>query len=72
MWGSIAQGGSGLIWGAGNVSQIPVTVPVPWAFPLVFEKLQMVMTADIADVTIGTMYMRYQQSGYMVLGTRIA
>lgn len=70
LWGTIAQGGSGLVWGQGNIQQIPVTVPVPWEFPLVFEKMQLLITSD-RPPTIGAFFARYQQTGYQVLGTRI-
>lgn len=73
LWGTILQGGSGLIWGAGNVSQVPVTVPIPWPFPLVFEKIVLIITmgGEFPEATIGTSYHRYQQTGYQVLGTRV-
>jgi hypothetical protein len=70
LWGAVPIG-SGLIWGAGNQSQVPVTVPVPWEFPLVFEKMQILIQPDAADATVGVFYSRYQQTGYKVLGTRI-
>lgn len=61
-------GGSGLRWGAGT-QNIPHTFPVPWAAPLVFEKMQLQITATAsAEVAIGTFYARYQKTGYMTLG----
>ena len=58
--------GSGLIWGQG--SQVaPRTYPVWWAAPLVFNKMQLQITAlASANIGIGTFYARYQQTGYQV------
>jgi len=61
-------GGSGVIWGKG-VQNIPHTYPVPWTAPLVFEKMQLSITATAsAEVGIGTFYARYQKTGYMTFG----
>src|SRR5512135_284651 len=66
-WGSPPIG-TGAIWGAGTVKAIPHTYPVPWAAPLVFEKMQLQITAPAGNnVTIGTFYARYQKTGYMVI-----
>ena len=70
-WGGGGTWGDGQVWGAGQVQQIPITVPIPWPFPLVFEKMQLVITADNPDVTIGASYHRWQQTGYKVIGTRV-
>lgn len=67
LWGSPPVG-SGVLWGAGQIRSIPQTYPVPWPAPLVFEKMQIQITTDIAaNVSIGTFYARYQKSGYMVI-----
>lgn len=66
--GEVWDGGT--VWDQGNIAQIPVTVPVPWSFPLVFEKMQLIITADTGNASIGTFYARYQQTGYQVLGVR--
>jgi hypothetical protein len=63
-----AAAGSGVLWGAG-VQNVPHTYPVPWAAPLVFEKMQLLVTATAsAEVGIGTFYARYQKTGYMTTG----
>jgi hypothetical protein len=60
--------GSGLIWGTG-IQNIPHTYPVPWPAPMVFEKMQLRITATAsAEVGIGTFYARYQKTGYMTFG----
>jgi hypothetical protein len=60
--------GSGVLWGKG-VQNVPHTYPVPWPAPLVFEKMQLQITATAsAEVGIGTFYARYQKTGYMTLG----
>jgi len=86
LWGSVSQGGSGAAWGnpcvfwtqaAGSgalwgegAQNIPHTYPVPWPAPLVFEKMQLQVTAQAsAQVSIGTFYARYQRTDYMTLGT---
>ena len=67
LWGSPPVG-SGSIWGNGAVS-IPHTYPVPWSAPLVFEKMQLLITAPAAaNLGIGTFYARYQKTGYMTTG----
>lgn len=64
--------GSGLLWGAG-MQAIPHTYPVPWPAPLVFEKMQLQITAPAsAAVAIGTFYARYQRTGWMTLGPPIS
>ena len=61
-------GGSGAIWGAG-IENVPKTFPIPWKAPLVFEKMQLQVTATAsAEVAIGVFYARYQRTGYMTLG----
>lgn len=72
LWGAGLWGpppvGSGLIW-TGGQSRPPRTYPVPWHFPLVFEKMQLLITAAAsANIQIGTFYARYQRTGYMTLG----
>jgi hypothetical protein len=68
LWGSLAQGGSGASWGQG-LQNIPHTYPIPWTLPLVFEKLQIDLTAPAgSSVGIGTFYARYQKTGYMTRG----
>jgi hypothetical protein len=67
LWGTIAQGGSGNVWTSAQ-SAPPHTYPVPWHFPLVFEKMQLLISAVAsANVQIGTFYARYQKTGYMVM-----
>jgi len=85
LWGNVSDGGSGALWGdacrfwtaaAGSgalwgegAQNIPHTYPVPWPAPLVFEKMQLQVTAQAsAQVSIGTFYARYQRTGYMTLG----
>lgn len=66
-WGATPTG-TGWIWGQGLARSIPHTFPVPWEAPLVFEKMQLQITTDIdAQVSIGTFYARYQETGYMVM-----
>lgn len=73
LWGSVAQGGTGTIWGSGALwasqqSTPPRTYAVPWNAPLVFEKLQLSISAEAnANVQIGTFYARYQKTGYMTM-----
>jgi hypothetical protein len=63
-----AGAGSGLVWGAGG-TPIPLTKPVPWPAPLVFEKMQLQIKAVASsNLAIGTFYARYQKTGYMTLG----
>lgn len=60
--------GSGERWGAG-IQNVPHTFPVPWAAPLVFEKMQIQINATAsAEVAIGAFYARYQKTGYMTQG----
>jgi hypothetical protein len=60
--------GSGMLWGTGTRA-IPHTYPCPWTVPLVFEKMELEITAQAdAAVAIGTFYARYQRTGYMTLG----
>jgi hypothetical protein len=67
VWGSLSQGGSGNIWQ--SLIRVPHTYPVPWAAPLVFEKMQLQIQAVASvNIIIGTFYARYQKTGYMTLG----
>lgn len=64
LWGSPPVG-SGAIWGFGS-NTVPHTFPVPWAAPLVFEKMALLITAPASlALGIGTFYARYQTTGYM-------
>ena len=61
------------VWGDGHKWRssvnIPHTVPIPWAAPLVFEKMQILITAVAsASLQIGTFYARYQKTGWMTQG----
>jgi hypothetical protein len=68
LWGSLAQGGSGAVWGQGQ-QNIPHTYPVPWTAPFVFEKMQLDVTVPAgSNVGIGTFYARYMRLGYVTLG----
>lgn len=64
-WGAVIWGA--FTWAsAQNIA--PHTYPVPWPAPLVFEKMQVLITATAsANVQIGTFYARYQKTGYMVI-----
>lgn len=67
VWGAPPIG-TGSIWGVGLARRIPHTYPVPWHFPLVFEKMAIQITTAIAgNVSIGTFYARYQKTGYMTI-----
>src|SRR5437868_6879969 len=68
VWGGGAVWGDGTLW-TGARSQPPLTYPVPWTKPLVFEKLQLHITAPVSSsLKIGTFFARYQQTGYMTPG----
>jgi hypothetical protein len=67
-WANIE--GSGVRWGLG-AQNVPMTFPVPWTQPVVFEK--MMLRVDVIssnEVGIGTFYAKYQKTGYMTLGLR--
>lgn len=60
-------------WGQFNwtntQSIVPSTYPVPWPYPLVFEKMVIAVSASAGpNVSIGTFYARYQRTGFMTLG----
>jgi len=64
-WGS-------MVWGAfrwtSSQNVPPATYAVPWSAPLVFEKMQLQISAVAnANVQIGTFFARYQKTGYMVM-----
>lgn len=68
IWGSIAQGGSGLLWTSG-ANRPPHVYPVNWPNPLNFEKMKINITATATiGLEIGTFYARYQRTGYMTSG----
>jgi hypothetical protein len=61
------------VWGDGHYwttsVKVPHTVPIPWEAPLVFEKMQLLITAVAsANLKIGTFYARYQKTGWMTQG----
>lgn len=66
-WGSGILWGGGALWSAAqNIA--PKTYPIPWTAPLVFEKMQLQVTAPAGpNVQIGTFFARYQKTGYMVI-----
>lgn len=67
LWGT-GTWGAGLLWNS-PVRTVPRTYAVPWAAPLVFEKMQLAVSATAsANVQIGTFYARYQKTGYMTMG----
>jgi hypothetical protein len=67
LWGSALQGGTAWIWTAAQ-SYAPHTYPIPWTSPLVFDKMQLLITAVAsANLQIGTFYARYQKTGYMTM-----
>lgn len=64
LWGAVTWGS--FLWTTAQ-SIAPRTYPIPWTAPLVFEKMQIQVTAaSSAAVQIGTLYARYQPTGYMV------
>ena len=82
-WGDGEAWGGGALWtpGANVPTQnwpqplwtdgwpIPYTFPVPWAAPLVFEKMQLqILPPASTTFQIGAFYARYQRTGYMTLG----
>lgn len=61
------------IWGS-NLWTPAVSVPyvylIPWSGPVVFEKLIInIQTTAINALSIGTIYARYQDCGYTLMGT---
>lgn len=67
IWGPIPVG-SGGIWGMG-LQNIPHTYPVPFEYPVVFEKMQLSITATPGTFAgIGTFYGGWQRLGYITFG----
>jgi hypothetical protein len=61
--------GSGVLWGSGakwsSSQKIPHVYNVPWAAPLVFQKMAINVQATSSNsLSIGTFYARYQDTGY--------
>lgn len=61
--------GSGAIWGGGaqwsSSVNVPRTYTVPWAAPVVFKKFVLNVSAVASNnLSIGTFYARYQDTGY--------
>lgn len=68
LWGTPPVG-TGSLWTQSIQQYIPFTYPIPWAAPLVFEKMQLGITGTIAsNLGIGTFMARYQKTGYMTTG----
>lgn len=45
----------------------PDIYQIPWSAPIVFEKMSLTVTATASDaLSIGTMYFRYQDTGYLI------
>src|SRR5271166_453870 len=65
LWG-FPPVGSGAIYTPFTSQYVPLTFPVPWTAPLVFEKMQLNITGTVtANLGIGTFMARYQKTGYM-------
>jgi hypothetical protein len=67
LWGTMIWGA--FTWTSASTPLRPKTYPVPWAAPLVFEKMQLNITGSItAALGIGTFYARFQKTGYKTTG----
>ncbi len=55
-------------WGAANWNSalnIPTVYTIPWTIPIVFQKLGIQLSVTgTSSVTMGTMYLRYQDAGF--------
>jgi hypothetical protein len=68
LWGS-NNWLDGSLWTSAQAQAVPRTYPVPWTAPLVFEKMQLIISGTATAVPgIGTFYARYQKTGYMTTG----
>jgi hypothetical protein len=62
-WGGGALWGGGAIWT--TAQRIPHVFNIPWAAPLVFQKMALDVQASSSNsLSIGTFFARYQDTGY--------